>query len=253
MAETNNLFLNGIFDEGRISPSTVIIRYPKHGYSTRQSLNGLLVSEPTLTSQNKWGPILNDVSNIQDVASLLGSSEMWSWIGASVMCWKGTEPIKTNVEFYLINYKRGLNLGEKLKDLQYLTSLYDIGKNIAVEVHGGYAARVLETNGSHFDNGARKSKDPRVLLRGYEPARDAAGIINDENWTNMETGTIEVQFGNKMSVRKMLIQRMSVTPSLVEVAEKGGNNPKPLYYKVSLDLIGSRPLLSSDVDRMYKI
>ena len=112
------LFLDGIYDEGRLSASTVVIRYPTVDGGSRPSMRGLMTSEPTLSSKNKWGPILNDITNIQDVASLLGSSEMWSWIGASVMCWKGTEPIKTNIEFYLINYKRGLNLERKLKEIK---------------------------------------------------------------------------------------------------------------------------------------
>ena len=204
-----------------------------------------------MSSQNKWGPILNDITNIQDVASLLGSSEMWSWIGASVMCWKGTEPVKTTVEFYLINYKRGLKLDEKIKDLNYLTSLYNLDKNVAVEVHGGYQANVLRTNKEIFNNGViKKRKESNSIegqLQGFKTFAD------DEN---LEAGTLEIQFGHKMSMRQMLIARLDVTPSLVEVksispAHKG-DKPEPLYYKVSLGLIGSRPLLSTDVDVMYQ-
>jgi hypothetical protein len=62
----------------------------------------------------------------------------------------------------------------------------------------------------------------------------------------MEEGTIAIQFGNKMVLRNMLIGRLNVTPSIVEVPDG-----KPLYYRVSMDLTGSRPLLSTDVDNMY--
>ena len=237
------LFLDGIYDEGRLSASTVVIRYPTVDGGSRPSMRGLMTSEPTLSSKNKWGPILNDITNIQDVASLLGSSEMWSWIGASVMCWKGTEPIKTNIEFYLINYKRGLNLERKIKDLNYLTSLYDIGKKVAVKVHGGYQARVLERNEDIFNNGKRGSQKLGDYLSSFEEAG---------NYENFEQGTIEIQFGNKMSMRNMLIANMDVTPSIVEVANINGTDPKPLYYRVSLGLIGARPLLSTDVDVMYE-
>lgn len=235
-----NLFLDGIFDESRVSPSAVNIKFPTRATRTRQYLTGLLVSEPTISSQNKWGPILNDITNIQDVASLLGSAHMWSWIGASVMCWKGTDPVKTTVEFYLINYKRNLGLEEKLKDLNYLTSLYDEGHNAAVIVHGGYKARVLETNKSFFNNG-NSSTDNADILGGIEYSRD-----EDIKWTNMEEGTIAVQFGNKLALKNMLLGRLNVTPSVVEVPDG-----KPLYYRVSMDLVGSRPLLSTDVDTMY--
>ena len=56
-----------------------------------------------------------------------------------------------------------------------------------------------------------------------------------------------------MSLRNMLIQRLNVTPSIVEVATKTGSNPKPLYYRVSISLIGSRPFLSTDVDKMFSV
>jgi hypothetical protein len=241
------LFLDGIFDESRVSPSSVNIKFPVRMTGTREYLTGLLISEPTISSQNKWGPILSDITNIQDVASLLGSEHMWSWIGASVMCWKGTDPVKTTVEFYLINYKKNLRIEEKLKDLNYLTSLYDEGKNISVGVHGGYKARVLETNRTHFNNGLPK-REGKMTSREYleRALGDYKLTRGDESWQNMEEGTIAIQFGNKMVLRNMLIGRLNVTPSIVEVPDG-----KPLYYRVSMDLTGSRPLLSTDVDDMY--
>lgn len=230
------LFLDGIFDESRVSPSSVNIKFPARMTGTREYLTGLLISEPTISSQNKWGPILSDITNIQDVASLLGSEHMWSWIGASVMCWKGTEPVKTTVEFYLINYKKNLKIEEKLKDLNYLTSLYDEGKNISVRVHGGYKARVLETNRAFFNNGSSDFSSSGILQNIQYSREDV----------NMEEGTIAIQFGNKMVLKNMLIGRLNITPSIVEVPDG-----KPLYYRVSMDLTGSRPLLSTDVDNMY--
>ena len=237
------LFLDGIFDEGNISPSSVYIRYPVVGLSTRNSINGLLISEPTMSSGNTWGPILNDVSNIQDIASLIGSPQMWSWIGASVMCWKGTSPLKTSIEFYLINYKPNLGLEQKLKELNYLTSLYDVNREVAVQVHGGYSAKVLEKNRSFFDNEVKRDKgesNSNFITRQLER-------FNSDDLINMEEGTITIEFGRKLFIRNMLIQRLDVTPSIVEVPDG-----KPLYYRVSMSLTGSRPLLSTDVDRMYR-
>lgn len=241
------LFLDGIFDDNRIAPSTVVLHFPLNTGGT-SSIRGLLTSEPTMMAQNKWGPILNDITNIQDIASLLGSQEMWSWIGASVMCWKGTEPIKTNIEFYLINYKPGLKLEERLKELSYLTSLYDVGKKVAVKVHGGYQADVLESNRDIFNNGKTTKKDStKDRLSAFQD------VFSDEEFGQLGKGTVSVRFGNKMSLRNMLIQRLDVTPSIVEVADKHGNDPHPLYYRVSVGLIGSRPLLSTDVDQMFSV
>ena len=243
------LFLDGIFDKyGVGSPSSIIINYPiagERGEGGRDYLNGLIVSEPTLSSSVRWGPILNDLSNLQDVASLLGSPHMWSWIGASVMCWKGTSPLTTNLEFYLINYKRGLNLEKKLKELNYLTSLIQIGDNKAtVQVHGGYSAKVLAgSNEKYFDNNVKKNKKDNsrdFLGKVLEPFKKLA---DDEN---MEEGTLRIQIGNKILIKNMLITRLDVTPSIVEVPDG-----KALYYRVSISLTGSRPLLSTDIEQMF--
>ena len=124
------LFLDGLFNStttGKMPPSAVRIFFPvldqRTGTTRRyENIQGLLTNDVTVSSQVKWGTILNDVSNLQAVASLLGNEKMWTWIGASTMCWYGTEPVKTGFEFYLINYRRGMNLEDKLKNLNLLTS-----------------------------------------------------------------------------------------------------------------------------------
>ena len=245
------LFLDGIFTEENRAPSAVSIKYPvvdQEGKAMgRHVLTGLLVNEPTVSSSNRWGPILNDITNIQDVASLLGSENMWSWIGASVMCWKGTDPIKTSIDFYLINYKRGLNFQAKLKELNFLTSLRDIGKRVAVSVHGGYAPPVLEDNQAMFNNGIVKdsegNKQEGWLASALKPF-DLSG--NDEAQKTLDQGTVQILFGKKMQLVNMLVQRLDVTPSIVEVP-----TGEPLYYRVSMSLTGARPLLSTDIDIMY--
>lgn len=246
------LFLDKIFSE--LSPSSILIRFPvvnkpnsgNRDGSTVSSLYGLLTSEVSISSQNKWGPILNDVTNIQDISSLLGETHMWSWIGASTMCWKGTEPLKTGFEFFLINYKKGLCLENKLTQLNYLTSLSNIDKNIAVKVHGGYAAQTLNTNKKLFNNGAASRGDSALsdFLFPFTPLVDAFADEDDKNVEN--NGIVNIYIGNKIALKKMLVSRLDVTPSLVELPDG-----LPLYYRVSISLTGTQPLLSTDVDKMY--
>lgn len=233
------LFLEGIFDDENRAPSSVTIQYPTQNGGTSK-ITGLMTSEASIGGANKWGPILSDLTNIQDIASLLGESHMWSWIGASTMCWKGTDPIKTSVEFYLINYKPNLGLEEKLKGMNKLVSLYQIDrdKKIAVEVHGGYKARVLETNQTYFSNGNNKFSPTEIMDNiSVDSARDAI---------DMEEGTCTVLFGNKVRIRKLLVQRFDVIPSNVELPDG-----KALYYRVNASFIGTSPLLETDVDYMY--
>ena len=246
------LFLDGIYNSettGKIPSSAIKVFFPvlNQGASrSYTSIQGLLTNEVTLSSQIKWGSILNDVSSLQAVASLLGSARMWSWIGASTMCWYGTEPIKTNFDFYLINYKRGLNLEKKLTALNTLTSLYKAG-NASVYVHGGYAPQVLVSNNTVFNNGIpeRGEKEPNAsfldnVLGKFE------GTFSQLGQSDMSEGTVSIRIGNKIKLSQMLVSRLDVTPSIVEVPDG-----LPLYYKVSLSLIGTKPLLSTQVEGMY--
>ena len=110
------LFLDGVFTNASNSPSSVRITFPT-GDNTFDSLVGLMIGDITFGAQNKWGPVINDISNLSDISTLAGSQDLFSWISASTMCWKGTEPLAISIEFYLINYAKNLGLEAKLKNL----------------------------------------------------------------------------------------------------------------------------------------
>lgn len=261
------LFLDGIFNTDGISeklpPSAIRVYFPvaqRGGANTAyySTIQGLLTNEVTVSSQIKWGTILSDLSSLQSVAALLGDKKMWTWIGASTLCWQGNEPIKTNFDFYLINYKRGLKLEEKLKDLNMLAALIESNDVAKVLVHGGYKSNVLVQNTYLLNNGQggkqKGTKEPSDeegstlaasftnFLSDLLPG-SKSGSINSEE---LEQGTVRVVIGNKLHLSQMLLQRLDVTPSIVEV--EGG---LPLYYRVSMSLTGTRPLVSGIVDEMY--
>lgn len=250
------LFLDGIFNSEGISklpPSAVKIFFPVLNTQTGttrsyESLQGLLTTEVTVSSQVKWGTILNDVSNLQAIASLLGSSKMWTWIGASTMCWYGTEPLKTDFEFYLINYKRGLRLESKLKDLNMLTAMVKAG-HASVFIHGGYTPPVLSTNASAFNNNQEQENisSGGILGKLDQLVGGALTRLGEGKEGDHDKGTISVLVGNKLMLSRMLVQRLNVTPSVVEVVDG-----LPLYYRVSMSLTGNQPLLSTQVEEMYR-
>ena len=249
------LFLDGIFDKDNRSPSAVTIEYPvineTLGADSRAVMTGLMVSEPTMSTSINWGPILNDVSNIQDISSLIGASQMWTWIGASAMCWKGTSPLSTSIEFYLINYKPNLMIESELAQLNRLTSLIRLHGNekVAVQVHGGYTAPVLQSNSDYFNNNSNSEKLKKGFKANQKSIMDniANAIFEPNSQIDMEKGTLTLTFGRKMRISHMLIKRLDVTPSIVEVPDG-----KPLYYRVTMQLTGSRPLISTDVAEMYR-
>ena len=101
------LFLEGIFENNSESPSSVKIHCSPSADAVGEiNLTGLMLSDPSFSAQNKWGPVINDVTNLQDLGSMLKTESLFSWISSSVMCWKGTSPLSLAIDFYLINYKK---------------------------------------------------------------------------------------------------------------------------------------------------
>lgn len=245
------LFLDGIFKWGSESPSSVKISMPYKSSKTtlkKLELVGLTTGDPSFSAQNKWGTIINDISNLQDVASLIGSSSMFSWINASTMCWKGTSPLMMGIEFYLINYKKGLDLEEQLKILIKLAALESdheakVGSSFKVLTHGGYAADILEGNDKikgFFSSSVTSSADLGSV--------DLTGLYDGEG---NAISSLTVQFGHKSKISNLLLSKIDVTESNIEVADQNGDNPRPLYYRVNAQFTGVRPLLTVDVDNMF--
>lgn len=252
-----NIFLTNIFSTASKSPSSVRITLKSSPNSSNKlgakensangkiELIGLMTGDPTFSAQNKWGTILNDVSNLTDISSLIGSESLFTWISASTMCWKGTSPLSMGIEFYLINFQQGLRLEEKLRELVKLASL-ELNSNSRVDskfrvlAHGGYMADVLSDNQS--------------VLRKYFTASipSAAGLKDaPEIDASKITGSISVQFGNKSRISNLLLSKIDVTESVIEVAEQNGSSPKPLYYRVNAQFTGVQPLVSTEVDEIF--
>ena len=70
------LFLDGIFTDSSDSPSSVTITMPTD--SKKINLTGLMQGDVSFSAQNNWGTIVNDISNLADLASLSGSNNMFS-------------------------------------------------------------------------------------------------------------------------------------------------------------------------------
>lgn len=252
------LFLDGIFSENSNSPSTITISVPKTSGTSfmkdnKPFLRGLIIGDPTWTASNKWGPIINDLSNLQDWASLVGSQNQFSWINASTMCWKGTSPLAIAVDFYLINYSS--KTSKELKtNLSKFVKLAAVDKdstgtsNFRVQVHGGYAPNVLSGNQAWFSN-ADNAKS--FIENNKSSALDATiGEIFDEGGA-IAKGSLSIRFGHKSTIKNLLLSKVNVTESTIEVAGQNGENPQPLYYRVSAQFTGVQPLVTTEVDGMF--
>lgn len=256
------LFLDGIFDYSDY-PSTVTISVPQPtGTSFVQAdvtgkatlLRGLITGDPTWSAANKWGTILNDMSSLQDWSSLIGAQNQFSWINASTMCWKGTSPLSIGVDFYLINYdkdkaaklKANLNTFVKLAAVDRSTN----GSDFLVQVHGGYAPQVLKGNKSLFDSGG----DIQKYIGNAESVSGLNTVVDTifDRGTGIAKGSLSIRFGNKSTISNLLLAKVNVTESTIEVADQSGGNIHPLYYRVSAQFTGVQPLVTTEVDNIFK-
>ena len=249
----STLFLDGIFTDGSESPSSVKITMPNRSSKSNVpaiNLVGLMQGDVSFSAQNSWGTIVNDISNLADLASLSGSNNMFSWIGASTMCWKGTSPLSIGIEFFLINYKKGLQLEEQLKTLVKLAALdenVDATANsgsYTAQVHGGYAPDLFSDNTSLF-----------FSLGEISSSKNLTNPIDNSKLYNSEgnaVGALQLAFGKKSVINNLLLSKINVTESIIEVSDQSGGTRKPLYYKVSAQFTGVRPLLTVDVDNMFR-
>ena len=247
------LFLDGIFGDDSNSPSSVRITVPNPNYDAKTeasnlTLVGLMTGDVTFSAQNSWGTIISDLTNLQDLGSLMAQSSLISWISASTMCWKGTSPLSIGIEFYLINYKKHLNLEYQLRLLTRMAALDEDpnatrSKDFKVQVHGGYAPRIFQGNSSFYTMGDVKN----LLMSGQKNLSH----IESENVNTNAKSSIQLWFGHKSKIKNLLLSKISVTESNIEVADQDGGNIKPLYYRVSAQFTGVRPLITTDVDEMF--
>lgn len=251
---TTKLFLDGIFEEGNVSPSSVIITMPNPSNKgiVPPRLTGLMVGDPSWGASNRWGTVINDITNLSDISSLVGSESMFTWISASTMCWKGTEPLSMSIDFYLINYKKNQSpsLEESLRSFVKLASLYQDpdatgGKDFKVLVHGGYSSDVLSGNSKSFFT------SPKDVADLGKKGGLSSLAENFYGGSNNAKGSVQVQFGHKSTISNLLLTKVNVTESTIEVADQNGGNIKPLYYRVSAQFTGVKPLLTVDVDKMF--
>lgn len=212
------------------------------------NLTGLMTGDPSFSAGTKWGTILNDLSNLAEFSSLIGSSNVWSWIGASTMCWKGTNPLGVSIEFYLIHYSPSQDLKTPLKQLVRLASLERSDANVSdlqVKVHGGYTPDIFTSNNSFFNKDLKASSISDIT------DNKKLGQIGESAVNSSLKGTLQVQFGNKLVIKNLLLAKIDVTASNIEVANLDGTNQKPLFYRVQAQFTGARPFVSTDVDSMF--
>lgn len=236
-------FLTSFGGDGAKGPGIAKISLP-----TGDVISGILASEVNISMQNRFGPLIPDISFLTDISSMVGSTSLLAWIGSTAQAWKGTEPIRFGMDLYFVNYKPNLNLEGKLKALARMCSLEATG-SATVQAHGGYQGRYFGNNLSqqYFNNAENyrafmQEKDPTAQEK-YDYLKGVGGEFQKEIF-----GVVAVEIGSRFRLDNLLILRVDITPSLTEIYNAG--SPKPLYYKVGLSFQTCRAALATDVEGM---
>ena len=258
------LFIESFMPGTADSPSVVELAIPTYTASTQAretvTLTGLLNSDITISLKNKFGALLPDMSALSDIAQVLHSANIAAWIGASSQLWKGTDPINLPLTFYLINYKPGLDYEKGLKALAKLAAMDPVGNEgladkASVNVHGGYMVDAFANNAEQGGFGGK------FIERGFGGKFKSHKIDFLEGagrWWSGEyataaryDGTIAVRIGKSIKLSKLILTKCEITPSVIEVCRSNGKDVKPLYYRVSVNLMTCRAALTSDVDEIF--
>ena len=220
-------------------PSVIDMHIP--GYSGM--LRGLLTSDTTISLKNTFGAALPDVETLQLATQLVTNwSSVPAWIGASAQVWRGTDSVRFPIEFYLINYKPGLRLEEGLKKLAKLATMQkDEGplSGVFAKVHGGYSPDILANNNQQF---MPNKIDPSTLKRYTD---------SDVSKGTEYKGVIKIRIGTSFELDHLILSKIDISRSNVEVRNSSYPKAKPLYYRVQCQLQTCRAALETDVDSMF--
>lgn len=233
-----------------VSTITIVLPDSEHPNSSGR-IKGLIENDVSVTLGNSFGPLVPDLTTLQDFFMLADIKTIPSWIGASAQTWKGTNPIAFSTDMYLINWSPDLNYEGELKDLGAFCTLTQSGSsNFMVKVHGGYQPNFLSNNNQFFNMGAFTQKVEENEADYAEAGEALSGQLSQIQ-QNIENGTLTVLIGSRFKLANLLLTRLDISPSVVEVYNPYvGGKPKPLYYRVGMSFQTARAALSTDLGGM---
>ena len=229
------IFLDYFMPGTADSPCVVTLSLPDG-----TEFRALTTSDITVSLGNKFGSLIPDTTALSDISQMFNNTNVAGWIGASTQVWKATQPVSLSLELYLINYKAGLGYREKLKSLAKLAAVapsdYSIGQSVTYKVHGGYAPDVFLDNNKQIN---------------WSSSGLASQINNGSILSNMTKGTITMKVGSKFKLRNLVLTKLDIQQSIVEVYNPNyGGEPEPLYYRLNVSLMTNKCAVSTDVDSM---
>ena len=138
-----------------------------------------------------------------------------------------------------------MGLEEGLKKLAKLATMMRAAEggvkgSIFAKVHGGYTPDIFANNNQQF---LPNQIDPKTLEK-YEWS---SGVSDG----TMREGVIKIRIGTNFELDNLILTKIDISRSNVEVKSHKSGTSKPLYYRVQCQLQTCRAALETDVDSMF--
>lgn len=239
-----------------------------NGGITYREVVGFLSEDPVIKMGNKWESLIGDLGGLNDFMQLSKQGQV-SWVSASKMAWKGTDPITVTLNFYLITYLKaqvdGTGTGVSApisKQATYFAELASVGDgsagdgswldNIKVSVHGGYKPNYWDVNGGIINNSNMFSLKDGYAQGDSDDGRGTCHIVINGNGMN------------SVVLKNMLLESIDFTPSTVRagywegITDKGisqqatfKGSSEPLYIKINASFKLMHTATINDVQKLF--
>lgn len=206
------------------------IRVPQHDSEYKAVVKGILQDDIQIQMGNNWSPFseLNPsvMEKLQGLQQIWQADSVTNYIPTSGMAWKGTEHIRIQTSFYLVNFNPSIDIQKSAKTLAELCALKPDGST-ATGFHGGYKMDLYHDNGS-LNN---KMDYKQVDIKG--------------------TCEIRVNSQHHTCIKGLLAKDIQLQPSTVSVWNHRRGCGEPLYYIVNMSFTGHRAPIMSDLKWMF--
>ena len=254
---TKNTFMGLLTSKFNCAGKIEIALPPVSGNGAGNLISGFLADELTLEMGNTWGSIIPSGESLRQVAQTIGMNDVFTWIQASAVAWKGTQPLTFTIDVYLVTLFRNQSpsILSCAKEIMKMSALYTDNDDIATaKIHGGYSVDYATANyyiGSGgsiatllADSKKTQQFDPDKANKAFSGfQKDVASPM----LTGTQQGTITLYINDTMKIENLLLERTTITHSKAYVDEI-----TPLYVKLGLSFRTFRSPTVKDIENLYK-
>lgn len=230
------MYIENLLNNNETPPGTVSLILPNaNADGGTHTIKGLIEQDVAFDMGVSWGSIIPNMESLTQFSQIVNNQNVFTWVSSSSAAWKGTDPFNFKITFWLVTYKYGqYPIKQQALALAKLCALYCDGENFATaKVHGGYTLNLGDSNKSFRNIGFDKDFNPNSKILS--------------KLVKQNQGLITMKLGGSLTIDKLLVEKVTLTPSSVQV-----DKDTPLYIKVDATFRTNRALLVSDLENMFQ-